>query len=267
MEKTETQFQQGAKPFRYHIFKGEATELVEGGVIAEQYLSLYVNGQELATIMSSPIEQEVLALGFLYNEGVIESMQDVGWIQRNVAGTVVDVLLNHSDFEPPRRLIITSGCSGGITTQDLTENYPALSTDFSTTPDVILERMRDLQSAARLYKLVRGVHTAILADVGKMLLSAEDVGRHNTIDKLAGKALQENISTRDCILLSSGRISSEMLSKARRMGVPVVVSRTAPTSMSLELAELWKICIVGYARRGSLRIYTNPQRLQLAKIS
>jgi FdhD protein len=108
---------------------------------------------------------------------------------------------------------------------------------------------------------VRGVHTAILADENSLLLSAEDVGRHNTIDKITGKALLEGIETQDKILLASGRISSEMVSKARRMAVPIVASRTAATSFAVQLAESWGICLLGYVRRGSFRVYTQPQRL------
>jgi FdhD protein len=151
--------------------------------------------------------------------------------------------------------------------QYLTESSPPLESDFRTTSETILARMRDLQGAARLYNLVRGVHTAVLCDVERLLFSAEDVGRHNAVDKIAGKALQAGIDTRDCLLLTSGRISSEMLSKARRMNIPVVVSRTAPTSTAVRLAEAWNICIVGYVRRGGMRVYTHPQRLNLPSVT
>jgi FdhD protein len=143
----------------------------------------------------------------------------------------------------------------------ITESYTPLESDFVTNSGVILQRMRELQGAARLYSRVRGVHAAVLANNDCLLISAEDVGRHNAVDKIAGKALQLAIGTRDAILLTSGRISSEMLSKARRMDVPIVASRTAPTSTAIQLAQVWNICVIGYVRQGSMRVYTHPQRL------
>lgn len=254
----------GALPHAYWVVQhGDAT-WTPGGVIEEAIVSIYVNAQEIASIMCSPLDQEALALGFLYNEGVIDSLDEVGLVQANVARSVVDVLLTSKTFTPPRRLILTSGCGGGITLQHLTEAHPPLESDFITTPEVVFARMRDLQSASRLYALVRGVHAAILADSNQCLISAEDVGRHNAVDKITGKALQAQIDMRDRIILTSGRISSEMLSKARRMGVPLVASRTAPTSTAVRLAEAWKICIAGYVRQGSMRVYTHPQRLGFA---
>ncbi len=254
----------GALPYHYWVIEGDQAEQVAGGVIEEAMIDIYVNGQELAALMCSPIDQEALAVGFLYTEGIIDSINEVGLVQANLVRTVVDVLLTHSDVKLPRRLVLTSGCGGGITLQYLTDSYPALASEFQTTPTVIFQRMRDLQGAAQLYNAVRGVHTAILGDAEQMLTSAEDVGRHNAVDKIAGKALQAGIDTKDCILLASGRISSEMLSKARRLQIPVVVSRTAPTSTAIRLAEAWQICIVGYVRRGSMRVYTHPQRLGLS---
>lgn len=255
---------QGAMPYTYWTVEKDTAVPTAGGVIAESLLSLFVNGQELATLMCSPVDQEDLALGFLYNEGVIEAPDEVRLIKANATYTSIDIFLNRAEFNPPRRMVLTSGCGGGISLQDLTVNHPPLHSYFTTTPEILQARMRDLQSEAQLYNAVRGVHTAVLADNERVLVSAEDVGRHNTIDKIAGKALQAKIETRDKIILTSGRISSEMLNKARRLGVPVVASRTAPTSISVELAEVWGICIVGYVRRGSLRVYTHPARLGIA---
>lgn len=253
----------GAVPYIYWTIDLEKTVLTKGGVIEESLVSIFVNGQELATVMCSPLDQEALALGFLYNEGVIQSLDEVRLLQANVPRTAVDVFLNQAEFNPPRRMILTSGCGGGISLQDLTATHPTLDTNFAITPDVIIQRMGDLQGAAYLYNAVRGVHTSILANQDGLLVSAEDVGRHNTIDKIAGKALQAGIPTQDCILLTSGRISSEMLGKARRMGIPLVASRTAPTSISVQLATAWNICVVGYVRRGGMRVYTHPERLGL----
>lgn len=253
----------GALPICYQAVEGDTVRQIQGGVIDESLLSIYVNGESLATMMCSPLQLEALAVGFLYTEGIIESADDIGHLQLNASGSVADVLLTRGEVSLPRRMILTSGCGGGVTAQILSERYPALDSDFVTTPAALLRLMRQLQSAARLYTAVRGVHTAVLGDERGLLVSAEDVGRHNAVDKVAGEALLRRIDSRDRILGASGRISSEMLGKARRLGLPIVASRTAPTSISLRLAKAWRICVVGYARAGGMRVYTHGWRLGL----
>ncbi len=254
---------EGAVPFTYQAIEGEAVRQVEGGVIEEQLLSIYVNGQSLATMMCSPVQLEALAVGFMYNEGIIESAEEIGHLQLNLPGSVIDVLLEHDEIKLPRRMILTTGCGGGVTGQELSKTQPPLESGFVTAPALINRLMRGLQGAATLYNAVRGVHTAVLGDETGLLLCAEDVGRHNAVDKVAGQALLDGIATRDRILLTSGRISSEMLGKARRMGIPIVASRTAPTSVTVELAEAWSICVIGYVRQGGMRVYTHSWRLGL----
>lgn len=253
----------GALPITYQLIEGQDLRQVEGGVIDESLLSIYINGESLATMMCSPLQLEALTVGFLYNEGLIDSAAEIGLLQLNQTKSVADVILTRDEVQLPRRMILTTGCGGGVTGQVLSASYPALESDFVTTPAVITRLMRQLQGAARLYNAVRGVHTAVLGDEDGLLVSAEDVGRHNAVDKVAGQALLHGIATTDRILLTSGRISSEMLGKARRMGLPVVASRTAPTSITLELAQAWNICVIGYVRQGGMRVYTHGWRLGL----
>ncbi len=118
-------------------------------------------------------------------------------------------------------------------------------------------------AAASLYKEARGVHTSALSDGERLLATAEDVGRHNTIDKLWGYCLQHDIDPAGQLLLATGRISSEMLNKAAKMGVPVVASRTSPTSLSVRLAEEWNILLIGYVRGRSFNVYASEWRLTL----
>ncbi len=254
---------EGALPFTYLAVEGDQVRQVDGGVIDEQLLSIYVNGESLATMMCSPVQLEALTAGFLYNEAVINSADEIALLQLNRTRAVADVILTRGEVNLPRRMILTTGCGGGVTGQELSKEFPALESAFCTQPAVILRLMRKLQGAARLYNAVRGVHTAVLGDEGGLLVSAEDVGRHNAVDKVAGQALLAGMATRDRILLTSGRISSEMLGKARRMGIPLVASRTAPTSVTVELAEAWRICVVGYVRSGGMRVYTHGWRLGL----
>jgi FdhD protein len=126
--------------------------------------------------------------------------------------------------------------------------------------------MRDLIQEAVHYRASRGIHGAALADRDRLLLVAEDVGRHNAVDKLKGLALQRGIPTTDRILLSTGRVSSEMLLKAARMGVPVVASRTSPTEMAVALAEQLGVTVVGYLRGENLNLYAG-QALELPDAS
>ena len=241
----------GALPFTYQLIEGEDVRQVEGGgSLTKVCFPIYVNGESLATMMCSPLQLEALTVGFLYNESVIDSAADIGLLQLNLNKSVADVILTRDEVKLPRRMILTTGCGGGLTGMDLSQSYPALESDYVTTPALIQRLMRQLQGAARLYNAVRGVHTAVLGDEAGLLVNAEDVGRHNAVDKVAGQALLDGIDARDRILLTSGRISSEMLGKARRMLVPVVASRTAPTSITVELAEAWNICVIGYVRAG-----------------
>lgn len=236
--------------------------VVDSGLPEEAPLSIYVNGSELATFMCTPRQQDVLALGFLANEELIAAMDEVRVVHICANGTCVDVWLDHA-IQHPKRSIVTSGCGGGLTFDDLSRQIEPLNSDLRVRPAQVRDLMRQLYSAGELYRSVRGIHTSALSDGERLLFVAEDVGRHNTLDKLRGQALMQNADTRDLILLSSGRISSEMLNKAAKMGVPLVISRTSPTSLSVTLAQAWGITLVGYVRQNRMNVYTGAERLQM----
>jgi len=233
-----------------------------GEVIEETPLTIYVNGIELATIMGTPLNQDWLAVGFLKNEGILNNVEEIEDLRITSEGCCVDVLLNRT-VELPSKKIITSGCGGGITYDDLQIDIEPFQIESITTPENILLAYKKLQTKDSLYARARGVHAAGLLDLeGNQLIKvAEDVGRHNTIDKLRGACLLEGIQTQGRALLTTGRISSEMLRKGALMGCPVIVSRTSPTSLAVEMARSWKITLVGYARHGKLRVYCYPERL------
>jgi FdhD protein len=202
-------------------------------------------------------------LGFLCNEGLINSMKDVRAVHICPSGACVDVWLTRSDFVRPNRLILTSGCGGGVTFDDLSKAMEPLSSSLIIAPQKLSELLIEMQRRGTLYARSRGVHTAALSDGEKISVIAEDVGRHNTIDKLRGACLIEGLDAHDKILLCTGRISSEMINKAARMGCPIVASRTSPTSMSVQLARQWNITLAGYVRRDAMKIYAHPERLKI----
>lgn len=257
---------EGAFNWRYSRWesgRSEPGELepVDGAVIDEAMVRIHVNGQELASFMCTPKDVDLLALGFLRSEGLISGLSDVRLLVPCPRKTCVDVWLRQADFEPPTRAILTSGCGGGITFDDLSRRVDPLRSRRQVTPQQVVEAMQQLYQAASLYPLTRGVHTSALSDGRRLVAVAEDVGRHNTIDKLWGQCMTQGIDPADKILVATGRISSEMLNKAAKMQVPVVASRTSPTSLSVRLAREWNMALLGYVRRNSFNVYAGEWRL------
>ncbi len=233
---------------------------VAGQVIEEAPLTIYVNGRELATMLCSPREQDLLALGFLKNEGFIDGMGEIDHIHVSQQACCADVWLRHSLARPERRFL-TSGCGGGVTFTDPSIDIPPLQDGPVIEPERLFALFPKLHFPDSLHARARGVHAAALSDGEKILALVEDVGRHNTIDKLTGLCLQQGIETRGRILLTTGRISSEMMVKGARMACPIIVSRNSPTSLSVRMARAWNITLVGYVRQRSMRVYAHPQRL------
>lgn len=255
----------GIQPVTYTSLNGSATSMeVAGMVVEEALVCLSVNGQELATFMCSPRELEPLAVGFLFNERIIDSYADIRALHLAKGGRCVDVWLQDTTAVLPQRAIITAGCGGGITFDDLSGQHEPVTARLQVTAAQLASLMRQMHLGATLYREARGIHTAILADPDKVLLQVEDIGRHNCIDKLAGAALMADIPTAGRILLSSGRISSEMLNKARHLGIPIICSRTSPTNLSVALAQAWGMTLVAYLRQERMRIYSQPQQVTSA---
>jgi FdhD protein len=252
----------GAVPTQWHEYNKNEWSRNDGEVIDEALVTIYVNGAELATIMATPQEQDLLALGFMKNEGLIDGLAEIEILHISKAGCCVDIWLNRF-FEKPARTIITSGCGGGVTFTNPEVGIKPLYSEITLDPELLRQSFRKLQPPNSLYARSRGVHAAGLLNPQKeeLIVVVEDVGRHNTIDKLTGYCLKHSLDTKDRVLLVTGRISSEMLRKVAMMGCPIVASRTSPTALSVEMARAWGITLVGYVRQGSMRVYSHPERL------
>jgi len=249
------------KYFVKHI--GTNWQHAHKGVITEIPVSLTVNGELWLTFMCTPNYLEALAVGFLYNEGIISSLVDIATVRLCESGDNIDVWLN-IPVTKPTNWIRTSGCTGGFSISDELKNIKPELNGVSIGPNDIKHLMRQLLESQELHQQVGGVHTSGLSDGDQTLLICEDVGRHNTLDKLAGRCLLENVQLKQKILLTTGRISSEMLQKSARIGAAIVISHTAATSLAIELAEKWGITLIGYARRDRFNIYTYPDRILAA---
>ncbi len=233
---------------------------VRGVVPVEKSLVVYVNGEPLVNLACTPTYPKELALGFLFNEGLIEGSDAIEAIDLCDNELRVDVWLNH-DIEIPQLRTITSGCSGGVTFENMASLHHRVRSDLRVMPQQVTQLIQEFEQASALYRRAGGVHGAAMAEGEQILYLTEDIGRHNTLDKIAGICLRQGHSTKNCVLLTSGRISSETVNKTAHMGVPIVISRTSPTSLAVQLAQEWVITLIGYTRRRSFRVYTGAERV------
>jgi FdhD protein len=256
---------------RYVRFRADEGHAIEEPVIAEMRLRIEVDGAELAELMCSPHRVNALVLGFLYHEGLIDGLDDVAGVRVCLPDGLAEVHLVRPAPPLPQRRIITSGCTGGVSFGAYLEKLDRLRLppdDVRVVPQRVYVALRQLYDHSTLYNLSGGVHTSIMLDPSSpaapdagVLAVGEDIGRHNTLDKLRGEALLRDLDTRRAMIVSSGRISSEMLIKAALMGVPIVGSRTSPTQLAVTLAEHLGLTVIGYIRSASMNVYTCPERI------
>ena len=227
----------------------------------ELSLTIAVNGEEFVTLLCTPLKLNCLVIGFLYSEGIITSIGDVASMRLCEDEPLADVRLSKAKPPLPPRRTITSGCGSGVSFQAKGQR---VDSDLRVTPEEILSLMKQLQQQAQLWRTCGGVHTSALADTRKLLVIAEDIARHNTLDKIQGECLLRRLSIKDKLLLTTGRLSSEMVLKAARMQTPIVVSRSSPTERAIRLASDLGITLVGYARGSRLSVYSGEERVLVA---
>ena len=252
---------QGAAPdIKYSSFSSGKWAHDSTAVPMEMALTIYVDNTELVTILCTPTKLNCLVLGFLYSEGIISGMSDVAGMRVCEEDSLADVKLAKSGYTPPARRTLASGCGGGVSFT--TETQKKVESQLSVKPEEVFALMKQLNEKAELYRFSGGVHTSALCNNSNVLVAAEDIGRHNTLDKILGECLLTKLPTEDKLLFTTGRISSEMLSKVARMRTPIIVSRSSPTDRSISLAQKLGITLIGYVRGNRLSVYSHEERLQ-----
>lgn len=248
--------------------RNNRAESLDDEVVNESPLSIFLNDQKLVTLMSTPSDQKYLALGFLFSEGLIGAKEDVRKILFSSKKNQVKILTQEKHRIPKTSAkvgTLTSGCGKGKSFQDLEDIDPLtdvlINLEFTLTPGQIEKLVKEFEKRSSLFRSTGGTHSAALADKEKILLFNEDIGRHNAIDKILGESLLKRTPLQDKILISSGRVSSDILLKAWRAKISLIVSRSAPTSLAVELAQKTGITIVGFARGKRMNVYSYPVRI------
>jgi FdhD protein len=234
-------------------------------VIEESRISVYLNDKKTISMMCIAKDQDAHAVGFLMSENVISSMDDIQTIELKNNGLDVYIQANINEVMLKnlyKEKTLTSGCGGGITGNDAGElNIPFNQIKMKVDKNTILSEVKKFYAESELYLLTGCVHKAMIYLEDKTTITAEDIGRHNAIDKVVGLCKIKNLNTIKSILFVSGRLSSEMVVKAVMHKIPIIVSRTAPTHLGVLTAHKHGLTLIGFARGRKMNIYTHAGRI------
>ena len=225
----------------------------------EVSLCLVVNGNDLVTIQCSPGGFEDLGPGFLYTNGVIDSIDEITSMRIADDNSSLFIDLCKTEIPEPSRLVITSGFGGGpVFTAEPTVSD--VKSGFSISPEKLVGLMTEMKSRAVRYKKNGGIHATALCSGSDIVCMAEDVGRQNSMDKVIGRCLGMRTVLHDKVLLTTGRVSFEMVMKTMRAGIPVLASLSAPTAKAVELASRCGVAVAGYVADDEFVAYSREDR-------
>jgi FdhD protein len=239
----------------------------DDSVAIEYALTIHVDDEEFVTMVCTPTDLEELIVGFLASEGIIRFPDEISSIAIDEARGFARVELvnpNAAGKATVSKRFIGSCC--GKSRQFYFHNdmrtAKTSQSDVTISPKQCIALMRQLQEASGDFQATGGVHNAALCTPERIVIARADIGRHNALDKIYGYCLQRRIRTKDAIIAFSGRISSEVLLKVAKIGGGVVLSKSAPTTLALDLADDLGITAVGFIRGESMNVYSNAHRIQ-----
>lgn len=250
------------------IYRYENGNLIEqqDEIVIEEPLTIMINGEEFATMVCSPNDLEELTVGFLASEGFVRHLDEIKSIHidkgKGIAYVDLHVKVTTShEFHSKRMIGSCCGKSRQFYFHNDARTAKTSTSATTITPNQCISIMKQLQESSMVFKETGGVHNAALFSGEEFIVSRTDIGRHNALDKIFGYCIQNKIPVKDKIIAFSGRISSEVLLKAAKIGVGIILSKSAPTNLAIKLAEDLNITAVGFIRGNSFNVYTHSFRI------
>lgn len=240
------------------VTEGSRTN-IEGVVAKEFSLTIVLNNRDLVTLLCSPMNLEYLVVGFLSSEGLIKSKDEI-------KTTIVDKergmirVETEEDRDFVGRLIASSG-GRGAAYYSAVNTQSQIKAKIEISADEVFSLVEDFEHRSQIYRATGGVHSAALCDRDGILLFSEDIGRHNAIDKIFGECLLKDISTAERIIVTSGRISSEIMLKVAKRSIPIIISLSAPTDLAVRIATDLRVTLIGFVRGRKMNVYTEGWRV------
>lgn len=253
----------------FRFVQGAGISEVLDSVVTEYALTVYVNDEEMATVVCSPEHMEDLVTGFLASEGVIRSIDQIEELYvnslRGIARVKTSNKVNFNQDFYNKRYIASCCGKSRQTFYFYNDAHTArkITDSFQIHPDDVFRAMEAMEDSSFVFHHTGGVHTASLADNGEIILSRSDIGRHNALDKIYGYALRNQLDLTGKFITFSGRLSSEVLLKVSKIGVGMVLAKSAPTKLALDIADELNITTVGFVRGKTFNIYTHPERIKV----
>jgi FdhD protein len=245
---------------QYIRYSGGAIETRSTEIAIEAEVTLTINGEVWLSFRCSPENLEALAVGFLYNESFIQSAEEIASIYICEQRDNIDIWLHHA-VRKPDTWSKTSGCQGGVIKSGLNSILPVINSNCYHISDILLQFDNFFAELIKPGHAIHGVHSTMLLDKNDVKLVSNDIGRHNTLDKIAGDYLLKQFSLTQPALITTGRISSEMVYKAARMRVPLAISLHSISHLAINAADALGITLIGHARRSQIDIYSHPERV------
>lgn len=246
-----------------YSYKDGKFEYISDEVVLEVSLTILINGIRLTGIACLPEHLPQLALGFLWSEGLVQNREEIKGVEFDEDNTEINFLLDI----PSKRIDNfwqtgekTSGCGSGLSTV-----LAQASSEFSPLrikAAGILDRMKEFQATSHLFRQTGGVHRAGIVQNDQICYAADDIGRHNAVDKVAGMAIEDGFDLKSSYLICSGRISSEIVKKAVRLRIPLIVSHSAATSEAIRLGWDYRVYLIGFARGRRFNLYSGIDRIE-----
>lgn len=231
----------------------------------DEPICIFINGEYHVTLIASPQMKKELAVGYLINEAIIHDPKEIESIifRENDVHIELAKEIDLREISVGMMNLIVTACSSKPRRTGSQVTIPQVSSSLQIKAESILDMIRKLNQKSEVHFRTHGTHAAMVCtDDGEVLAFAEDVGRHNAVDKVIGSLALDQVDSSTCVLLSTGRQSGEMVQKAARGGIPIVASMTVPLISGVRLAEVSGVTLASIGQ-GKLKIYTNAERIRL----
>ncbi len=246
-------------------FHEGSKEYLRDPVITEIPFTIYINNKEFVTLTTIPKDLKELTLGFLKTEGIIDTPSDIELFSLNAKEFTVRVSIpGLFERRSETKRIIGSGCGTSISfyyEKDL-NRFSSFPFDFSISSYKVIELMTEFQKKSKFFNLTGGTHAAAISNLEDILFFSEDIGRHNAVDKVIGMTMSKDINSSSKILLTTGRVSGEILRKLIYAKIPIIISRSAPTLLAIRQAQKLNITLIGFARGRRFNVYSGLERIK-----